>query len=167
MSWAGKVWRWGVIAPVTVAAVAGVIADVRTATLFYWWLLAPSYLTVAIATWKSLTRQDAERAKLAAQAHAEVMAERGESDLVSEAPHISVGAVTFGAYQLFLRFLATFAIAFMYLIAIQATIAMATWARPYWYVYGPAIAVIAVIAWLLWREGAEPKPKKHAQPIVR
>jgi hypothetical protein len=54
MGLAGKIWRWGVVVPVSVAAFAGAAADIVTDTLNYWWLLAPSYPVIGVATWRGM-----------------------------------------------------------------------------------------------------------------
>jgi len=153
-SWRGAVWRWGVVTPCVVAAAAGAIADVVPGTLRFWYLLAPSYAAIAITVWRGMgTRPTAALALEPAPVEAPV--------LIEEPLRVSVGSLAEGLAQGALRLLATLVVSFIYLVAIWAAIAAATWARPYWYVYIPAAVVIAGLVWLAAWSGRD---RRHDHP---
>jgi hypothetical protein len=133
-----------VVTPCALAALAGGIGDVVTGTLRFWYLLAPSYGVIAITVWRG--------------AGARRPARPAEAVLVEEPPRLSVGSLVYALAQGALRLLATLVFTFIYLVAIWAAIATATWARPYWYVYAPALAVIAGLVWLIAWSGRDRRP---------
>jgi hypothetical protein len=173
-----KIWKWGFVVPAAVAALAGGLADVMTGTLNYWPLLAPSYAVIGVSVWRG-TSAKAEAARRAKQLAELDEAEAGKSAapaedlegapaLVTDAPRVSVGSLATNLWQGFVRLLVALVAAFIYLIAIQAAIDIATWGRGYWYVYGPVLALIAWFVWSAWRSRtADGKPAKGGEPIVR
>jgi hypothetical protein len=184
MAWPAKLWRWGIVLPATLAAFAGGIADVVTGTLVYWPLLAPSYFVILIAVWRDTDaraekrRRDRRLAEPEAEAEADGFRDeappplesepellgRGPGDAtVTEPPRLTGGSILVFLGQGFVRLLVIVTVTSIYLVAIWGVIAVATWARPYWYVYGPGLAVIAVLAWLIYREGAVRKSGRHAR----
>jgi len=171
-----KVWRWAIVVPATVAALAGGLADVITGTLHYWWLLAPSYPVIGVAVWRSMSAKAPaawEAKQLAELDDTATAAEPAPPDLalVTDAPQVSVGSVATSLGQGAARLLAAVAATFICMIAIQAAIDIATWGRGYWYVYGPVLALLAWLVWAVWRSGpADGKAASDAKggdPIVR
>jgi hypothetical protein len=166
MFWLVRIWRWGVVAPVTVLAFAGGIADVVTGTVDYWYLLAPSYFVIAISVWNSLgAKAEARRqAALAAaerddetdEAAPQIVAADAPADddaIVATVRPVTVLSITGAAWQTFLRVLWTFTFTFMFMVLIWMAIAIATWARGYWYIYGPIFAGVAWFVWTVLRSG--------------
>jgi hypothetical protein len=182
MVWPKNAWRWGAVIPSTVAALAGGLGDVITGTLQFWYLLVPSYLVIAIAIWRDMDARVARRALEAAAREAdEDEAARGASNqtplieagdramedepLVARPPRASVGSVVLRLAQGGVRLLAAIVVTFIYLVMIWMAIAVATWGRGYWYVYGPMLALIAWFVWHVWRSG--PADAKGGDRIVR
>jgi len=166
MFWLGKIWRWGVVVPATLAAIAGAITDIVTDTVAYWYLLAPSYFVIAISVWNELSveamaRRRADR--LAAESvdggrPPETQPSLAESNepgagaaaddaIVATVRQVSAFTIAGGLWRGFIRAFATFGITLFCMVLIWMAIGVATWARGYWYVYGP---VLAGIAWLIW-----------------
>jgi len=168
-----KVWKWAVVVPATVAALAGRLADVIAGTLNYWWLLAPSYPVIGVAVWRAMSAkaQAAWEAKRLAELDETATAEEPappDQALVSDAPQVSAGSFATSLGQGAVGLLAAVTVTFICMIAIQAAIDIATWGRGYWYVYGPVLALLAWFVWTVWRSGpAEGKPAKGGQPILR
>ncbi len=190
MSWQGRIWRWGVVVPVTLAAFAGAIADVATGTVAYWGLLAPSYFVIAISVWKDLSA-DAKASRRADRLAAEATDEgRGQETLpslveavepaggstaddaiVAPARQVSVVTIIGGLGGGIIRLIMTFGITLFCMVLIWMAIAVATWARGYWYVYGPVLAGIAWLVWSVVRSGPADKPDVAGSapggPLVR
>src|SRR5271168_4310093 len=82
MFWLGRIWKWGVVAPVTALAFAGAIADIVTNTVDYWYLLAPSYFVIAISVWNGMS----DRAEARRRAAAEASGEEDENVVASGKP---------------------------------------------------------------------------------
>jgi hypothetical protein len=167
-----KVWKWAVVVPATIAALAGGLADVITGTLNFWYLLAPSYPVIGVSVWRGLSAkaEAAWRAKQLADPDEAVAGAPTPPDeaLVTDAPRASVGSVATSLGQGFVRLLGAVAVTFICMIAIQAAIDIATWGRGYWYVYGPILALLAWFIWTVWRSGpADGTSAKGGQPIVR
>ena len=152
----GRFWRWGVVLPATLACLAGVVADVVTNTLFYWWLLVPAYVVMFIANWRDSGRwwnpppSPAPRAPL----------------LVEHVASFNPFSALLNGVRWLLRLLCVYMQTFIYALFIEAVIAFLTWAKPYWQVYVPILVVLAVIAWLIWREGA-PRARRRRPPQDR
>lgn len=180
----GKVWRWGVVAPVTALAFAGGIADVVTGTLFYWYLLAPSYFVIAISVWNSFSaKAEARRRAELAAAHREaagdepipepatIMASDDPAPaeaIVTQVRPVTVWSLADGALRLLVRFLATFTVTMILLILIWAAIEVATRVRGYWYIYSPIIVGIAWFTWTVMRSGPADADEAPATPkLVR
>jgi hypothetical protein len=151
-----------------VAALVGGLADVITGTLQFWYLLVPSYLVIAIAVWRDLDARAARRALRTAASDEDGAAgpvsnqaplvEAGDRAmqgglLVDRPPRVSVGSIALGLGQGAVRLLAAIVVTFIYLVMMWMAIAVATWARGYWYVYGPVLALVAWFAWHVWRSG--------------
>ena len=196
--WPARLWRWGVVVPVTIAALAGGLADVVTGTLRFWPLLWPSFPVIGVAIWRSLDpkrRAARDAGRLAeldaavAEAEAEEVAVAGKpprrhaprlSDLypvatrsdqaigggpmVEDAARITVGSVAGAIGGGLLRLLWTVTFTFMSMILIWGVIAVGTWGKGYWYVYGPALAAIGAFVWYAYRSSPAEPPK---EPIVR
>ena len=170
MVWPEKAWRWGAVVPATVAALAGGLGDVITGTLQFWYLLAPSYLVIAIAVWRDMNARLARRALAAGKADQTPLVEAGDramadEPLVARPPRVSVGSVVLRLAQGAVRLLAAVVVTSIYLVMIWMAIAVATWGRGYWYVYGPVLALIAWFVWHVWRSG--PADAKGREPIAR
>jgi len=146
-TWPGWAWRWAVVVPCVVAALSGGIGDVVTGTLRFWYLLTPSYAVIAITVWRGM----AKAAVAASPAPA----------LVEEPRRLSLGSAAEGLVQGALRLLATLVVTFIYVVAIWAAIAVATWDRPYWCVYTPALAAIAGLSWLAAWSGRDRRHGHH------
>jgi hypothetical protein len=144
------------------------MGDVITGTLQFWYLLVPSYLVIAIAVWRQLDAR-AARTALSTAASDEDEAARpassqtplveagdralGGDPLVDRPPRVSVGSVVLGLGQGAVKLLAAIVITFIYLVMIWMAIAVATWGRGYWYIYGPVLALVAWFVWHVWRSG--------------
>jgi fatty acid desaturase len=63
-----------------------------------------------------------------------------------------------------LRVLGAFVITFIYLVAIWGAIALATRIRGYWFLYVPALAAIAALAWLIARSGRDRRHDHRHHP---
>jgi len=179
MFWQGRIWRWGVVVPVTVLAFAGGIADIVTNTVDYWCLLAPSYVVIWISVWNSLgAKAEARRQAALAAADDDAADETAPSIVAADAPAddeaivatvrpVTVVSITGAVWQTFLRILWTFTFTFMFMVLIWMAIAIATWARGYWYIYGPIFALIAWFVWTVLRSGPADAAEAPAQKLVR
>jgi hypothetical protein len=168
-----KLWRWGVVLPAALLAVAGVIADAATRTLSFWPLLAASYFVVGILVWRRTSPKAMEEAELTEDAarlaqieeldaEAEGRAPRplpeakwvesrepkAAESLVVQPPRVTLGSVVGGMFGGVFRIGAAIAGALIYMIALQAVIDLATWARGFWFIYVPLLAGLAWVAWL-------------------
>ena len=184
--------------PVTVAALAGGLAEIVTGTLRFWPLLWPSFPVIGVAIWRGLdpkrraARDAKRRAELdaaVAEAEADEAAVTGRpprrraarlSDLypvstqgaqtigggplIEDAPHVTVGSVAGAIGGGLLRLLWTVTFTFMSMILIWGLIAVGTWGKGYWYVYGPVLAAIGAFVWYAYRSSPAEPPK---EPIVR
>ncbi|HEY2710487.1 MAG TPA: hypothetical protein VGI95_20785 [Caulobacteraceae bacterium] len=166
-----KIWKWGIVLPVTLAAFAGAIADIVTGTVDYWYLLAPSYFVIAVASWRNsdmrlIDRWRAEKARFTKKEADEYVEEMNRP--ARTAPGRAVQSV----WQLSMRFLASFRMTFFFMVCMWGAIEFLTWAKPYWYIYVPVILVIAGLIW--WAYASSPKVpaehghhKPHHDPLVR
>jgi hypothetical protein len=182
MFWQGRLWRWGVVVPVTVLAFAGGIADVVTGSLFFWYMLAPSYFVIAISVWNSLGAKAGARRRAALsaaerndekdQAAPQSMAAdacAGDDAIVAQVRPMTMLSIAGEAWQTFLRVLWTLTFTFMFMVLIWMAIAIATWARGYWYIYGPIFAGVAWLVWTVVRSGPADAAERAspAQKLVR
>jgi hypothetical protein len=132
------IWRWGIVLPVTLLALAGGAAEVWTGTVNYWYLLAPSYLLIAVQVWRHLPVDEG-----APQTGDDIEGERRQP--------ITVGRVIASPFRLALKALMVFGLSFALIVAIWVAIAILTWLKPFWYIYVPAILAIAGLAWWVYR----------------
>ena len=181
MFWVGRIWRWGVVVPATLAAFAGAIADVVTNTVAYWYLLAPSYLVIAISVWNELSAEAAARRR--AERRAADSADEGRSPqaqpsleessepvggaaaddaIVSTVRQVSGVTIVGGLWRGSVRLFVTFGITLFCMVLIWMAIGLATWARGYWYIYGPVLAGIAWLVWAVVRSGPADKADRAA-----
>jgi hypothetical protein len=145
---AATLWRWGVVLPVTLAALSGAAADIVTGTLAYWWLLAPSYPIIYIGLWRALGpyAPPPPTDPLGAQ----------------RLPLLTPGGVLARAVYVPWRLFGAFGSTFVVLVCIWGVIAFLTWVRPYWPIYIPVLLALAGFAWLIRREG-EPRKRRRRQ----
>ena len=151
--WRGKIWKWGIVAPVTLLALAGALADIVTSTVDYWPLLAPSYFVIAISVWNNLGDSAKARRRAVAQV-AEAPIDEPDADeagdystadsdgIVTHVQPVTVLSLAGGLWRLFAQGFWTFGITFFCMVLIWMAIAVATWVRGYWYIYGPVLAGI-------------------------
>jgi hypothetical protein len=188
MFWLGRIWRWGVVVPATLAAFAGAIADVVTDTVAYWYLLAPSYFVIAISVWNELSIEAAARRRadrLAAESvdegrppeaqpsllESNELARGAAADdaIVATERQVSAFTIVGGLGRGLIRVVATFGITLFCMVLIWMAIGVATWARGYWYIYGPVLAGIAWLIWAVVRSGPADKADvaAPAETLVR
>jgi hypothetical protein len=167
-----KIWRWGIVLPVALVALAGALGDVITGTLNYWYLLAPSYPVIGILVWRRMSpraQEEAEAKEWAAvqarlaEAGAPPMplmtddwappkdGEKAPESLVRLPRRISVGSILGAIFGNLMRLMLAFMFTFICMVGIWGAIAIATWGRGFWYVYVPVLAGAAWIAWLVLR----------------
>ena len=173
----GRIWRWGVVVPVTVLAFAGGIADVVTGTVDYWYLLAPSYFVIAISVWNGLGARSEARRQVALAAVDDAGDETpltivagdpaSAEPIVGDERPVTVVSIAGAAWRTFLRVLWTITFTFMAMVLIWMTIAIATWARGYWYIYGPIFAGIAWFVWTVLRSGPADAAEAQQETLVR
>jgi hypothetical protein len=132
------VWRWGIVLPVTLLALAGGAADVWTGTLGFWYLLAPSYLLIAVQVWRHFPG-DGD----APQTGDDIEGERRRP--------ITIGRVLWSPFLLVLKALMVLGLTFALMVAMWVAIAILTWLKPFWYIYVPTILAIAGLVWLVYR----------------
>jgi hypothetical protein len=170
MAWAGRIWRWGIVLPTALLALAGGLADVITGTVNFWYLLAPFYPVMGVLVWRRTSAKAQEEAE--AKRWAAVDAKLGEDGLpplrtdrwtppragekapemlVSLPRRITVWSILGAIVGNLLRLVMVFGITFACMVAIWGAISVATWGRGYWYVYVPVLAGIGWTAWLVLR----------------
>ena len=88
----------------------------------------------------------------------------GGGPLIEDAPHVSVGSLAGAVGAGLLRLLWTVTFTFMSMIFIWGVIAVGTWAKGYWYIYGPVLAAIGAFVWYVAR--SSPAVSKQ-EPIAR
>jgi hypothetical protein len=178
MFWQGRIWKWGVVAPATALAFAGALADIVTSTVDYWYLLAPSYFVIAISVWNDLGAFAKSRRTALTAAEAAVddgdedeeaprtlkppsiveagdagLLAAGDDAIVTHVQTVTALSVVGALGRLFIQGLGTFCITLICLVAIWAAIAIGTWGKGYWYIYGPVLAGIAWLTWVVVRSG--------------
>jgi hypothetical protein len=172
MVWVEKIWRWGIVLPTALLALAGGLADVVTGTTNFWYLLAPFYPVIGVLIWRRMSPKAEEEAE--AKRWAEMQAQLAEAgappmhhltedlappsasekapeSLVRLPRRITVGSILGAIFGNLMRLMLAFMFTFICMVAIWATISIATWGRGYWYVYVPVLAGIGWIAWLVLR----------------
>ena len=94
--------------------------------------------------------------------------------LVARPSRLTPGRVAGGAFELFIRALATFGLTFLAMVAIWAAIGIATWGRGYWYVYVPVLLLFGWFVIGVIRSGRADAPAATADatspkrdPLVR
>jgi hypothetical protein len=145
------IWR-GAIWVASLSAVAGVVADVVTSTLFYWPLLAPAYVMIFLSAWRA-SRPGAWRLA------------RPDALGTERLPRLTPLSVIGRIVMLPLRLLGALGMVICCAAPIWAVIAFLTWAKPFWQVYVPVMLVLAVIVWLIWREGQPRRRRRHPDSI--
>jgi hypothetical protein len=176
-----KAWKWGVVIPLTVLAVAGWVGDVVTATWQFWYLIWPSYAVILVAFWRGLSpralgarearRTAANAAKLAEYNAAESAAARAEhrrpqlirsmfetaglpltgDTLIGQPRRVTIGSILWAVYGFFSRVLWSLVATFACMIGTWAAISIGIWARGWWFIWAPAAAAIAGLIWYVYR----------------
>jgi hypothetical protein len=88
----------------------------------------------------------------------------GGGPLIQDAPHATVGSLAGALGAGLLRLLWTVTFTFMSMILIWGLIAVGTWGKGYWYVYGPVLAGVGWFVWYVYRSGPADPPSER---IVR
>jgi hypothetical protein len=167
-----KIWRWGIVLPTALLALAGGLADVATGTMNFWYLLAPFYPVIGVLVWRRTSPKAQEEAEAKAWAAVEAklaedglpplhrqtdrwtptsVGEKAPEMLVSVPRRITVWSILGAIVGNSLRLVMVLGLTFICMVAIWGAISIATWGRGYWYVYGPVLAGIGWIAWLVLR----------------